>query len=336
VIPVAQEAFATTKARGDVLMSRRLLETAETIYSSIGSPALATTILAEATRLAGAHQSALLEVRGDVLVAQETLGLSDRCRQRFVLPLEGSPFGRAVLSRTTVTIEDVAAEGPGGLATPCGRELRTALIAPLESQRASYGALALFYDSPRRIAAEAEAVLHTFAIQAAIALDNQRLMHEKEQLAVRDGLTGAYNRGYLELAMERVAKELKRNGGSASILFLDVDAMKEVNDTGGHEAGDRILVDLARLLTQSCRETDVVARYGGDEFVVLMPGTDAEGARQVTRKVDAAVVHHNATVAGPPLSVSMGVHSAGPEGIGDLLREADRRMYATKRSRGRG
>ena len=155
-------------------------------------------------------------------------------------------------------------------------------------------------------------------------------------MAVRDGLTGVYNRSYLELALERAAKDLRRNGGAVSVLFLDVDGMKAVNDTSGHQAGDRLLIDLATLLRQSCREYDVVARYGGDEFVVLMPGTGAEGARQVALKLDAALARHNATAAGPArVSASMGMHTAGAADIGDLLREADRRMYASKRTRAR-
>ena len=85
---------------------------------------------------------------------------------------------------------------------------------------------------------------------------------------------------------------------------------------------------------ESCRATDVVARYGGDEFVVLMPGTDAEGAGHVVLKVEEAIARHNAAASGPlRLSASIGVHTAGAADVADLLHEADRRMYATKRRR---
>ena len=110
---------------------------------------------------------------------------------------------------------------------------------------------------------------------------------------MHDGLTDTFNRGYLEVAIDRTVKDVRRNGGEASILFVDVDGMKDVNDTYGHQAGDRLLVDLARLLRDSCRESDVVARYGGDEFVVLMPGTGAAGAAEVERKVEAAIAARN-------------------------------------------
>jgi GAF domain-containing protein len=124
--------------------SQLLLEAAETINSSLDSASLETTILAEATRLAGAQKSALLISRGDVLVAREALGLSEPCRALFVVPLEGSLFGRAVLSGDTVAVEDVGVAGLAGPSPLCAGECRSIMVAPLQSHRATYGALALF------------------------------------------------------------------------------------------------------------------------------------------------------------------------------------------------
>ena len=209
------------------------------------------------------------------------------------------------------------------------------MAAPLQSHRAAYGVLALLFADARPCGDEERAVVRTLAIHAAIALDNRRLMREKEHMAVRDGLTDVFNRGYLELALERTVKDVRRNGGDVSILFVDVDGMKDVNDTHGHHAGDVLLIELAHLLRDSCRETDVVARYGGDEFVVLMPATGAAGAAAVERKVEAAIAARNAAATAPPyLSASTGTHSATAEGVDTLLQEADRRMYAVKRARG--
>jgi diguanylate cyclase (GGDEF)-like protein len=326
----AGRALAAREQSDRVDRQRLLLDAAETVNRSLESLSLETTILAEAARLMNAHKAALLVARGDVLVAQEVYGLSDRHKQLFVVSLAGSAWGRAVLSGQTVAVNDVAADD----VLAAEGEYHSFLAAPLNSSKGTSYALTVFYDKPRRFTESEQTLLRTFAVQAAVALDNRRLMREKDQMAARDGLTGVYNRSYLELAMERTTKEMRRNGGTASILFIDLDGMKTVNDTQGHQAGDRLLCELAALLSASCRETDIVARYGGDEFVVLMPGTDDNGARRVALEVEQAIARRNTEAPGATrLSASMGMHTADASGIDDLLREADRRMYATKRRR---
>ncbi len=328
------EEGGSTRGGSDVLArSRLLLEAAETINSSLDSAALETTILGEASRLTGAGASALLVPKGDVLLAQEVLGLSERFRSSFLVPLETSVYGRALVGGE-ILVDDLSGARAGLPAGQVEGAWRTVMVAPLQSHRATYGALALFFAEPRRFTDEDKAALRTLAIHAGIALDNRGLMREKERLAVHDGLTDTFNRGYLEVAIDRTIKDVRRNGGEVSILFVDVDGMKDVNDTYGHQTGDRLLVDLARLLRDSCRESDVVARYGGDEFVVLMPGTGEAGALEVERKVEAAIAARNVAVGqAPALSASTGTHTAQAEGVDTLLREADRRMYATKRAR---
>ena len=303
-----------------------LLQAAETINSSLDSPALEQTILGEAARLTGADAAALLELRGDVLVAREAIGLSDRERDAFVVPFETSVHGRALVGGEII-LERPEDAGPGG-------PWSVAVAAPLRSNRRTYGTLALLFREAPAFGAEDKALLRTFALQAAIALDNRRLMDEKERMAVHDGLTDVYNRGYLELAIDRAVKEADRRGGEVSVLFVDVDGMKDVNDTFGHQAGDALLVELARLLATNCRASDVVARYGGDEFVVLMGETAAAGAEAVASKVAAAIAVRNDGARPPLLSVSIGTHTTGPGAAESLLREADRKMYAVKRSHG--
>ena len=189
-----------------VARSRLLLQAAETINSSLDSGALETTILGEAARLTGAGAAALLVPRGDVLVAREALGIGDRARDRFVVPLETSVFGRALVSGEIVVAEleepeagDAEALRAGLVAA--GRALargdgRSAPEPPRHLRRAG----ALLRRIRSRFGDDERAVLRTLAIHAAIALDNRRLMREKERMAVRDGLTDVFNRGYLELA----------------------------------------------------------------------------------------------------------------------------------------
>ncbi len=315
---------------------RRLLESSETVNRSLDSPSLPMTILAEAARLMDAERSALLGVRGDTLVADAVYRLTDDYRRLFLVPLDDSLSGRAILEGVTVAVGDVDAEPLTDAELVREGGYRAFLTAPLQTYKGTPGAISVFYDEPREFTEDDRTVLRTFAVQAAIALDNRRLMHEKDQLAVRDGLTGVFNRSYLEMTLEHTIKDLRRSGGVASIIFLDVDDLKSVNDGLGHEAGDRLLQDLAGLLTASCRESDIVARYGGDEFVLLMPGTDEAGARAVGDKIIAAVqLRNDGAPEGPHLSASLGMHSAVGRDVETLLQEADRRMYAMKRARRR-
>jgi diguanylate cyclase (GGDEF)-like protein len=316
---------------------RRLLEAAETVNRGLDSHALDLTILAEAAHLMGANKSALLAVHGDLLVAAEVYCLSEAYKRMYRLPLSRSVCGKAILNHETVAVDDVETNrdvdpmlaGEGGY--------RALLTAPLETHDGAYGAMTVFYDDVHYFTEDERMLLRTFAVQAAIALDNRRLMHEKDQLAVRDGLTGVFNRSYLEVTLERTTKNLRRHGGTVSIIFLDVDDMKRVNDSRGHQAGDRLLRELAALLNESCRDSDMVARYGGDEFVVLMPNTDEDGASAVSEKIAAAIAGRNrSSGAEPRLSASLGRHTASGADVESLLLEADRRMYAMKRTRARG
>jgi diguanylate cyclase (GGDEF)-like protein len=315
---------------------RRLLEASETVNRNLDSPSLRMVILSEAARLVDAEKSALLAVRGEHLVAEAVYRLSDDYRRLFIVPIAGSLSGRAVTDGVTVAAEDVDDEplADGALVSSGG--YRAFMTAPLQSYRGTDGALTVYFDAPTLLSDDTKTLLRTFAVQAAVALDNQRLMREKDQLAAHDGLTGVFNRTYLEMALERTAKDLRRYGGTASVLFLDVDGLKLANDTDGHSAGDLLLRDMAAVLLATCRESDIVTRYGGDEFVVLMPSTDEEGAQHVADKVIEGMAERNRhQTSGPRLSASLGIHTADGAGVGTLLREADRRMYAMKRTRQR-
>lgn len=148
-------------------------------------------------------------------------------------------------------------------------------------------------------------LLHLFANQAAVAIKNVQL----HAMATLDPLTGVYVRRFLEQSLLREVRGAFRSRQPLAVVMMDIDGMKRINDTAGHLAGDQALTILGKLLRQSVRGSDVVGRYGGDEFVLVLPQTDAEGAVRVGERFLRSL--HDKAVLGPqgpiPLKSSVGV-----------------------------
>jgi diguanylate cyclase (GGDEF)-like protein len=172
------------------------------------------------------------------------------------------------------------------------------------------------------------------------ARERHRLLEEISALSLTDELTGLHNRrAFLTMADQRL-QLLERGASLCLLIFADVDGLKAANDTMGHEAGDRLLVDAARVLQSSFRRTDLVARMGGDEFVVLADGATERDAELVLAKLQQHIALRNddAGAGVPRLSISAGVlcFSAGPSvKLNDLIAEADARMLLDKNTRRR-
>jgi len=168
-----------------------------------------------------------------------------------------------------------------------------------------------------------------------IALDNAIRVQRAEALSVTDDLTQLYNSRYLAQVLRRETKRASRSGRPLSLLFIDLDGFKSINDTHGHLYGSRALVEAAGLIRLSARETDVVARFGGDEFALILPDTGSEGAAAVGERVRDRVNAHG-FLRGDGLdihlTVSVGVATlpdvaASAEG---LIQAADEAMYHVK------
>ena len=168
-----------------------------------------------------------------------------------------------------------------------------------------------------------------------IALDNAIRVQRAEALSVTDDLTQHYNPRYLGQVLRRETKRASRSGRPLSLLFIDLDGFKSVNDTHGHLYGSRALVEAGGLLRQCARETDVVARFGGDEFALILPDTGSEGAASVGERIRERVDAHTFLEADGldiHLTVSVGVATlpdvaASAEG---LIQAADEAMYHVK------
>lgn len=170
----------------------------------------------------------------------------------------------------------------------------------------------------------------------ALGLRNVGKLSQAEDLAYLDDLTQLFNARYLASALEREISLTEASGQPFSLLFLDLDSFKAINDTHGHRAGSRLLVEVARVLEGCVRERDVVVRYGGDEYVILLRGTDADGAMRIAERIRKAIFEHvflSADGLALRMSTCVGVASY-PEHARDeeaLLELADRAMYQGKR-----
>ena len=172
---------------------------------------------------------------------------------------------------------------------------------------------------------------------ASVALDNSLLLKRAEALSVTDDLTSLYNSRYLNLVLRRETKRASRSGRPLSLLFIDLDGFKAVNDTHGHMFGSRALVEAAAVIRSSARETDVVARFGGDEFALILPDTGGEGAFAVGERIRERIAAHNFLAEDRlniHLTASVGVATLPDVAASadELMQAADKAMYQVKDS----
>jgi diguanylate cyclase (GGDEF)-like protein len=154
------------------------------------------------------------------------------------------------------------------------------------------------------------------------------------EMSNRDGLTGIYNRRYLENRLKSEFDRARRHGGTFSMILFDLDFFKKVNDTYGHLAGDKVLVEVARRMSDQLRSSDIVGRYGGEEFALILPETQIEGARTFGDRLREMielepVIYDNTTI---PITVSMGAteYSAELASYDKLILQSDVALYASK------
>ncbi|MDQ7734946.1 diguanylate cyclase [Halomonas sp. SpR1] len=186
-----------------------------------------------------------------------------------------------------------------------------------------------------------EQILSLFADQLAAATENKLLHLELKKTAERDGLTGLYNRGFLESALQMsIQGKTQTPNLDFALLMMDVDRLKEVNDHYGHVAGDQLIACVAKYLQLHCRDSDILARYGGDEFVILFPSADLTAAKRMANLIRENLPEQRCTIDTASgeyeelmLHVSIGCASSSEVPAEQVFSLADERMYENKSQR---
>ncbi len=214
-------------------------------------------------------------------------------------------------------------------------ETRSILCAPLVSRGRTIGVLEIINKRGGRFTRQDLDLVLSLVEPCAIAIENAILFQRTEQLTITDDLTRLFNSRYLNLYLGREIKRCKRHGIPLSVIFLDLDGFKGINDQYGHLAGSGTLTEVGGILAQGVRESDILARYGGDEFVVVLPETPASGALVIAERLRRAIEEHRFLEpqgVAARISASFGIatypdHALSPEG---LIQKADQAMYRVK------
>jgi diguanylate cyclase (GGDEF)-like protein len=256
-----------------------------------------------------------------------------------VLPVVGSGPGSVVLNNRAILqrdllhdhrfIEDMRLLEEG---------IRSYVILPLNSRGRGIGVLAL--GSTRSEAYDEATLAHVqpLADSVALAFENVRLFQKTRELSISDEVTPLYNFRFFHQILDRELKLVDRYKSVLSLIFVDLDRFKPINDQFGHLRGSRVLREVGFLLRAAVRETDYPARYGGDEFVVILPQTDSEAANALTEKLRAMVEGHtflqeegiNARIG---MSAGVATYPTEARSKESLIRLADERMYKDKEDR---
>lgn len=216
------------------------------------------------------------------------------------------------------------------------RGLSALKIFPLRTGESVVGTLVCGSRAAGGLPEAAQKELSMLALQAAQALVRTRLYEQAERLATTDGLTGLLNRRTFSAQIQGRLREAQRYSRPLSLLLLDIDHFKKVNDTHGHPAGDAVLRGVASVAQKQARETDIVARYGGEEMALILPETDARGAHAIAERLRKAVGAAGYPTERGNLHVTVSVGVATWPGSGEaaeaLLEAADRALYRAKQA----
>jgi diguanylate cyclase (GGDEF)-like protein len=302
-------------------------------------------VVAKSTEILGDTAFVILKGEEHLRLEAAFSTVPDRLNKMLVMAINSSPqtvmaefLGEVLEEGKPVLIEDLqqARTMPEMQAFIEKHSLMSVIATPIRTKDRILGAFVSFSAAPRTLGQadlESAAELADFT---AIVVENARLFAEVQRSATTDSLTGVFNTRFFREVLSREAARAQRYSTSLSLLMIDVDSFKLINDTFGHLVGDKVLMEIGHILQKTVRNTDLVFRCGGDEFGVVLPGTTTEGAlhvaEKILQKVQAGPILQMMGYAGA-ITVSIGIsdYQRGSH-YEALVAEADQALYASKRA----
>lgn len=319
-------------------LSRLLLlyEVTAAAVGTLDSEELYRDFPARAARCLDVSGVALYEYRADVRrLVQKASWPENRAEwgSDSVVPGEGA-CGRAFLSGAPV---HVSRDGGGMIPSfASAGPSRSFLAVPLISRGKPIGVIAAWHREPDAFDEGAVSAMRILSAHFAVAVENAEMFHFVKALAEKDSLTFLYNHGAFHDRLRIELERADRYDRPLSVIMLDLDRFKEINDRFGHSAGDRALVTSAGVLCSCLRKTDIPARYGGDEFAVILPETDLAAASIIAGRIAAGLAGVRLDIAGGEevfftASIGYAACSSHSRERDRIFLTADRLMYESKR-----
>lgn len=327
--------MTTTSKTSSAKLLKRLngiIEMTALINSSLSTGMISKRAVEAATKLLESEAGSLLlrDMKTGELYFDVAVGLKSKKMKEVRLPKGKGISGWVVEHNKSVIIHDVnkdprfysEADKISKFVT------RNMVCVPLRAKKRTIGVLQAVNKIKGKFTNDDLSILQSFADQVAIAIENARLFEE----AVTDGLTGLIQRRYFELRLREEMERAKRYGYPVSLVMIDIDHFKKVNDTYGHQEGDTVLIGIASVLERAVRMGDIAARFGGEEFVLILPHTERANAVKAAERLRANI--EKQTFGGHSVTISAGVGFMTSKDremqSDDLVRMADEALYFAK------
>ena len=277
------------------------------------------------------HVAVLLRERKGLVLSSHCGRLTPRMNEGDALPAEPGLCQQALATNAPVLVRDVQSAAsyiPGFV------ETRSELVLPLISFGEAIGVLTLESAQVNGFQPADISALESVADICAAAIQNANYVEQVRQLAYRDGLTGVFNRRYFESRILEEIERANRYDSPLALIMIDIDEFKPLNDDFGHLVGDEVLKQVSTIFLQQTRKVDMVCRYGGDEFAIILPETTAPNAMAVAEKLLRVVAEARFPGVSRPVSLSAGIAELPLHGRtrNELVKVADRALYSAKQA----